>query len=171
MAKQKSFPYSADDNARVLILGSMPGAESLRQQQYYAFKHNAFWRIMGEVYGFSPDLPYLERLAELRRCGVALWDVLAACERPGSLDSDIRAARPNDIPRLVKKLPRLEKILCNGGASRSYLRRFFPELDAQQLPSTSPAAARFSYAEKLAAWRAALDPAAALQSPVPGARV
>ena len=152
----RSFPYSADKDARILILGSMPGAESLRQQQYYAFKHNAFWRIMGEVYGFSPELPYPERLAELRRNGVALWDVLAACERPGSLDSDIRAARPNDIPALVKKLPKLEKILCNGGASRSFLRRFFPELDARQLPSTSPAAARFTYAEKLAAWRAAL---------------
>lgn len=152
----RSFAYSADENARILVLGSMPGAESLRQQQYYAFKHNAFWRIMGEVYGFSPELPYPERLAELRRHGVALWDVLAACERPGSLDSDIRAARPNDIPALVNKLPKLERILCNGGASRSYLRRFFPDLDARQLPSTSPAAARWSYAEKLAAWRAAL---------------
>jgi hypoxanthine-DNA glycosylase len=156
MAKQKSFTYSADENARVLILGSMPGAESLRRQQYYAFKHNAFWRIMGEVYGFSVELPYPGRLAELRKCGVALWDVLAECVRPGSLDSDIRSPRPNDIPALVAKLPKLEKILCNGGASRNYLRRFFPELEAQQLPSTSPAAARFTYAQKLAVWRAAL---------------
>lgn len=155
----RSFPYSADENARVLVLGSMPGAESLRQRQYYAFKHNAFWRIMGELYDFPVEKPYLERLAELRRNGIALWDVLAACERPGSLDSDIRAARPNDIPGLVRKLPKLEKILCNGGAARNYLRRFFPELDAQQLPSTSPAAARFTYAQKLAAWRAALEPA------------
>ena len=154
----RSFPYSADENARVLILGSMPGAESLRRQQYYAFKHNAFWRIMGELYGFSVDLPYSERLAELRRHGVALWDVLAECERPGSLDSSIRAPRPNDIPGLVRKLPRLEKILCNGGAARNYLRRFFPELAARQLPSTSPAAARFTCAEKFAAWKAALEP-------------
>ena len=152
----RSFDYSADENARFLILGSMPGAESLRQHQYYAFKHNAFWRIMGEIYGFSPELPYPERLAELRRCGVALWDVLAECVRPGSLDSDIRSPRPNDIPALVAKLPKLEKILCNGGASRSFLHRFFPELDAERLPSTSPAAARLSYVEKLAAWRAAL---------------
>ena len=152
-----SFPYSADENARVLILGSMPGEESLRRQEYYAFKHNAFWRIMGEIFDFSTELPYPDRLAALRAHGVALWDVLAACERPGSLDSDIRAALPNDIPGLVKKLPKLERILCNGGAARSYLRRFFPELDARQLPSTSPAAARFTYAEKLAAWRDALD--------------
>lgn len=158
MAKQRSFPYSADENARVLILGSMPGAESLRRQEYYAFKHNAFWRIMGELFDFSPELPYLERLAELRHNGVALWDVLAECSRSGSLDTAIRSPRPNDLCALVKKLPHLEKILCNGGASRNYLRRFFPELDAEQLPSTSPAAARFSYAEKLSRWRAALAP-------------
>ncbi len=153
---QKSFPYSADENARVLILGSMPGEESLRRQEYYAFRHNAFWRIMGELYGFPPDLPYAERLAALRANGVALWDVLAECVRPGSLDSAIRAPRPNDIPALVKRLPRLEKILCNGGAARSYLRRFFPELAAEQLPSTSPAAARLTCAQKLAAWKDAL---------------
>ena len=152
----RSFPYSADENARVLILGSMPGAESLRQQQYYAFRHNAFWRIMGELFDFSPTTPYPERLAILTRHRIALWDVLAECDRPGSLDSAIRAPRPNDIAGLVKKLPHLEKILCNGGAARNYLRRFFPELDAQQLPSTSPAAARFTYAEKLFRWRAAL---------------
>lgn len=154
--RARSFPYSADENARILVLGSMPGEESLRRQEYYAFKRNAFWRIMGEVYGFSPELPYEERLAALRANGVALWDVLAECIRPGSLDSAIRAPRPNDIPGLVKRLPRLEKILCNGGAARNCLRRFFPELAAEQLPSTSPAAARFSYAEKLDFWRSAL---------------
>ena len=90
----RSFAYSADENARVLILGSMPGAESLRQQQYYAFKHNAFWRIMGELYGFPVETPYPERLAILKAHRIALWDVLAECERPGSLDSSIRAPRP-----------------------------------------------------------------------------
>ena len=151
-----SFDFSADGDARILVLGSMPGKESLRKGEYYAFRHNAFWRIMGEVYGFSPELPYGDRLAELRRNGVALWDVLAECERPGSLDSAIRAPRPNDIPGLVKRLPRLERILCNGGAARGYLHRFFPELEAERLPSTSPAAARWSYAQKLAAWKTAL---------------
>ena len=154
----RSFAYSADENARVLILGSMPGAESLRQRQYYAFRHNAFWRIMGELYDFPLETPYPERLEILKAHRIALWDVLAECERPGSLDSSIRAPRPNDIRGLVERLPRLEKILCNGGAAYRYLHRFFPELDAQQLPSTSPAAARFTYAEKLAAWRSALEP-------------
>ena len=159
MSRANSFPPSVDESARVLILGSMPGAESLRQQQYYAFRHNVFWRIMGELYDFPVETPYPERLAILRRHRIALWDVLAECERPGSLDSSIRAPRPNDIPGLAGKLPHLEKILCNGGAARNYLHRFFPELDAQQLPSTSPAAARFSYAQKLAAWKAALESA------------
>lgn len=157
-ARARSFPYSADERARILVLGSMPGGESLRKGEYYAFRHNAFWRIAGEVFMFSPELSYPERLAALRNCGVALWDVLAECERVGSLDAAIRSPRPNDLSGLVKKLPRLERILCNGGASGRYLKRFFPELArmATVLPSTSPAAARFSYAEKLAVWRAAL---------------
>ena len=156
--RARSFACSADDRARVLILGSMPGEESLRRQEYYAFKHNSFWRIMGELFGFSPELPYAERLAALRAHGVALWDVLAECERAGSLDTSIRSPRPNDIPGLVRRLPRLERILCNGGASGRYLKRFFPELarNALVLPSTSPAAARLSHAEKLALWRSAL---------------
>lgn len=152
----RSFPYSADERARILILGSMPGAESLRQQQYYAFKHNAFWRIMGELFHFPPETTYPERLEILKANRIALWDVLAECRRPGSLDSSIRAPRPNDIPGLTKQLPHLEKILCNGGAAYNYLHRFFPELAAEQLPSTSPAAARLNYAEKLARWKAAI---------------
>ena len=156
--RARSFPCSADENARVLVLGSMPGEESLRRREYYAFRHNAFWRIMGELFGFSPELPYAERLAALRSNGVALWDVLAECERSGSLDAAIRFPRPNDIPGLLARLPRVGLVICNGTASGRYLKHFFPEVFrmALVLPSTSPAAARFSYAEKLARWREAL---------------
>ena len=160
MAKQKSFAYSADENARVLILGSMPGAESLRQQQYYAFRHNAFWRIMGELCDFSPALPYPERLENLRRHGIALWDVLACCERPGSLDTAIAHPEPNPIPELLAQCPAIRLILCNGGAAGRFFKRFFPEVPVPMrvMPSTSPAAARMRYPEKLAAYRAALEP-------------
>lgn len=153
-----SFPPSWDARAKLLILGSMPGEESLRQKQYYAFKHNAFWRIMGTVFDFDPRLPYSVRLEMLRENHVALWDVLERCERPGSLDGSIRNPKPNNIADLAAALPGLRKIICNGTAAGRYFEKFFPglEVPAEVLPSTSPAAARLTFEEKLARWRAAL---------------
>lgn len=155
-----SFPPSAGPDARVLILGSMPGAESLRQRRYYAHPRNAFWRIMGEIAGFDPALPYEERLAALRAARIALWDTLAACQREGSLDSNIRAAKPNDLPGLVARCPSIRLVACNGTASHQALLRFFPDLPLPvvRLPSTSPAAAMYSYETKREAWRKALSP-------------
>ena len=155
-----SFPPVFAPDARVLILGSMPGAESLRQEQYYAFQHNVFWRIMGELCNFSPALPYPERLAALRRSGIALWDVLAHCERSGSLDTAIARPEPNDIPELLQICPCIELILCNGSAAGRFFRRFFPAvaIPMRVMPSTSPAAAQLRYPEKLAAYREALTP-------------
>ena len=164
----RSFPPVASEGARVLILGSMPGEESLRQQQYYAHPRNAFWPIMGSLFGFSPVLPYEKRLEKLNRAGVALWDSLAGCERSGSLDSNIREPRPNDIAGLLKKYPAIHSIFCNGTASFQFLKKYHaalfdrPDLKIALLPSTSPAAAVYSFEEKLKRWtvvkRAADDP-------------
>ncbi len=154
-----SFPPSVGAGARILILGSMPGGESLRKQQYYAFERNLFWRLVGEIFGFSPKLPYPERLAALREHRVALWDVLGACEREGSLDSSIREPVPNDIPGLLAAHPGIVRICCNGQAAAKYLKRFFPALPLEVvvLPSSSPAAAVYSYSQKLERWRAVLE--------------
>ena len=155
-----SFPPVWRPDARFLILGSMPGAESLRQQQYYAYRHNAFWRILGELCGFPPALPYPGRLDALRNHRIALWDVLLSCQRDGSLDSDIRSAVPNDIPGLIARTPGLRLILCNGGTAAQYYRRHFGKTIAvpmRRLPSTSPAAAAIPYAAKLQSWREALS--------------
>lgn len=153
-----SFPPSADSDAEILILGSMPGEESLRQQQYYAFRHNAFWRIMGELFSFEPSLPYPERLAALRHNRVALWDVISSCSRTGSLDSAIREPRPNDIRNFLLTHQKIRLIVCNGGTAARCFRRFFPDLAPRMLPlvSTSPAAAGIPYDEKLSRWRSAL---------------
>ena len=153
-----SFPPSIAPAAQVLILGSMPGMESLRRQQYYAHPRNAFWKIMGELVGFEAALPYEERLLALRKARIALWDTMAACHREGSLDSNIRDATPNDITGLLKDYPGIRLVLCNGTASYNALRRFFPSLPvpAMRLPSTSPAAAMYTYVEKREAWRKAL---------------
>ena len=156
----RSFPPSEPADARVLILGSMPGGESLRRQQYYAVPHNVFWRIAGTLFDFPYDAPYEERLKKLRDAGVALWDVLSECEREGSLDTAIRSPNPNDIPGLLARQPHIELICCNGSAAFNCLHRFFPKLPvpAVRMISTSPAAARYTYEQKLAAWRDVLGP-------------
>ena len=152
-----SFAPSFTADAEFLILGSLPGEESLRRGEYYGHPRNAFWPIMAELFDFSVELPYEERLAALRRTRVALWDVLAAAVRPGSLDASIRNGRPNPLDVLVEGLPQLRRIGCNGGTAHKLLLRHFPELarrfEVVRLPSTSPAAAMWTRTEKLEAYR------------------
>lgn len=157
MLKQ-SFPPLIEGRPTVLILGSLPGEESLRQRQYYAYPHNVFWRIMAEVFGFDRELDYAARCRELTARGVAVWDTVGAGRRSGSLDSDLRAERLNDIAGLVGQYPSIRGIGCNGATAYANLRKGFPELFAShpaivRLPSTSPAAAGIPYPAKLAAWR------------------
>jgi hypoxanthine-DNA glycosylase len=133
MAFVEGFPPVARHDARVLVLGSMPGAASLAAGRYYAHPRNAFWPIAGALFGFGADAPYDERLAGLTAAGVALWDVLAACERPGSLDAaiDRATARTNDFVAFFAAHPRLSAVACNGGAAHElFRRRVLPRLAA-----------------------------------------
>lgn len=156
----RSFAPVWRADARVLVLGSMPGVASLSAAQYYAHPRNAFWIIMGELFGAGPALPYPARLARLQDAGVALWDVIASCRRPGSLDSAIApdSVVANDLPGLIAACPALEFVFFNGAAAADAYRRQFgtthlrPTLKLQRLPSTSPAHAGRSLADKLAAW-------------------
>ncbi len=153
-----SFPAVWREGCRVLILGSLPGDESLRQARYYAHPRNVFWRLMGDLFGFDPVVDYSMLLSRLRTEGVALWDVVADGCREGSLDQHIEGERPNDIPWLLDKCPTIALICCNGTASHRFLRKYFPEIWQREsirisrLPSTSPAAARLSYEEKRRIW-------------------
>lgn len=157
------FPPVSDTNASTLILGSMPGKKSLEQNQYYAHPANAFWKIMGELVGAQPDLPYLERLAVLKSSGIALWDVLASCEREGSLDTDIRAEAANDFTAFFALHPHITKVCFNGSKAEQSFKKFvlskqvLPPLALHRLPSTSPAHAGMRYADKLQAWRTILS--------------
>ena len=160
-----SFPPVDAPDARVLILGSMPGVASLRLQQYYGHPRNAFWPIVGAIAGFDPALPYAERIAALRRARIALWDVLAACVRPGSLDAaiDPTSVLPNDIGGWLARHRQVERILFNGATSEQmFQRHVLPTLAAgacpalHRLPSTSPAHAGRSLADKQAVWAEAL---------------
>ncbi len=159
-----SFPPVALPDARVLILGSMPGERSLELHQYYGHPQNDFWRVLGEICGARPELPYAERLAKLTAAKIALWDVLQHCEREGSLDSAIvRATKaPNDFAAFLPACPLIRAIFFNGQeAESSFLKLVKPNLAPSllsgitlaRLPSTSPAN-RMARAEKLKAWRA-----------------
>ncbi|MDE1546317.1 DNA-deoxyinosine glycosylase [Dechloromonas agitata] len=160
MVTIRSFPPVAAPDARRLILGSMPGEASLSAGQYYAHPRNAFWRIMGDLLGAGPALPYPARLARLTAAGIALWDVVADCERRGSLDAAIvrESVQANDFRHFFAEHPGIEQIFFNGTAAENLFRRHvLPRLDGvprelHRLPSTSPAHAARGYAEKLAAW-------------------
>ena len=159
------FPPVSKPNARVLILGSLPGVRSLERVQYYAQPRNAFWRIMGELIGASPDLPYEQRLRCLLDARIALWDVVAAAVRPGSLDSRIvkETVVVNDFASFFASHSAIEHIYFNGQTAERLFRRHVlptPGLAIPEsrliLPSTSPANAAMPYAEKLRHWRSAV---------------
>jgi len=159
-------PVIAPDT-RILILGSFPGAASLAAQQYYAHPRNQFWKLVGAL--VDEDLyalPYADRLPRLRAHRFGLWDVLAACEREGSLDSAIRNPAANDFERLRHLCPVLETVGFNGQASG----KFAPQFAAQGyrtvvLPSSSPAHMALTFEQKLAVWRQLVMPPAAEASP------
>jgi hypoxanthine-DNA glycosylase len=144
-----------------VILGSFPGVASLQAQQYYGHPRNHFWPLLSAIWGVDlVGLPYPNRLAELRRRGLGLWDVYAACVRPGSLDSAIRQAELNDLASLRRRAPGLALVAHNGGESARALRHTAAlGLPVLRLPSSSPANASWSFERKLAAWRAAFQQA------------
>lgn len=164
----QSFPPSASVTANILILGSMPGKESLRAGQYYAHPRNAFWTIMGELVGADPTLPYETRTQILKSAGIALWDVLASCRRHSSMDADIDAdsISPNDLASFLLQHPYITHIFFNGSMAEQCFRKHVQPLleplleqrplHFQRLPSTSPAHASMSYRQKLKAWKAIL---------------
>ena len=160
----KGLPPIAGPDARLLILGSMPGAESLRQQRYYAHPRNAFWPILGDWLGLPAQAAYEERCQALTHAGIALWDVIGACVRPGSLDAAIEpdSIRVNDFAAFFAAHPRIARVSCNGSTAHAAFRRHaLPGLPAppvlERLPSTSPAHAGMSLAAKRERWFAALD--------------
>jgi hypoxanthine-DNA glycosylase len=160
----QGLPPIAGRGARLLVLGSFPGAASLAAGQYYAHPRNHFWPILSALWRVDLSaMGYRARVAEIRRHGLALWDVYAGCRREGSLDSAIEGAEPNDLATLVARLPSLVAIAHNGGESARAMRVTRAlGLPVHRLPSTSPANASWTFERKLAAWRAVFDAAAIL---------
>ena len=159
----RGLPPVVGRRAHTLILGSLPGIASLEARQYYGHPRNAFWDV-AEVLGIARSLPYRSRCARLKHLGFALWDVLAECQRDGSLDQAIRSPRANDLVAFARTR-RLERVWFNGQAARHHFDRLVatrfaavhPTLELRTLPSTSPAhTARAKYD----VWRRALRSAA-----------
>jgi hypoxanthine-DNA glycosylase len=151
-------PVIAADT-RILILGSFPGAQSLAAQQYYAHPRNAFWKLVGVLVDEDLyHLPYDERLPRLLAHRFGLWDVLAACEREGSLDSAIRKPAANDFDRLRHLCPQLETVGFNGQASGKFASQFEQAgYRTVVLPSSSPAHMAMTFEQKLDVWRGLID--------------
>nr|WP_296773349.1 DNA-deoxyinosine glycosylase [Rhodococcus sp. (in: high G+C Gram-positive bacteria)] len=166
MTTVHSFPPIVDDDARVLILGSMPGVASLEANRYYAHPRNAFWPIMASVFEFDAKSRYEDRTAALLDHGIAVWDVLKLCTRRGSLDSAIVESSivPNDIASLLRDHGKIDRIFFNGAKAESSFRRHvrLPDLafTTVRLPSTSPAHASLTFDQKLDTWRTITEPSA-----------
>jgi hypoxanthine-DNA glycosylase len=155
----QGLPPVIGRQTRLVLLGSFPGAASLAAGQYYAHPRNQFWPLLSALLDEDlVGLGYRQRLERLRARGVGLWDVIAECEREGSLDSDIREARYNDLASLRRRAPQLRAVAHNGGESARAM-RVTGQLGLQvyRLPSSSPANASWSFERKLAAWRAVFD--------------
>jgi hypoxanthine-DNA glycosylase len=144
-----------DPETKLVVLGSFPGVASLTAQQYYGHPRNHFWPILSAIWNEDlKNAPYARRLAAAREHGLGIWDVYAACEREGSLDSAIENARMNDLAGLKRLAPTLRAIAHNGGESARAMRVTTAlGLSVHRLPSTSPANASWSFERKLAAWR------------------
>lgn len=157
-----SFPPIWNSDCKVLILGSMPGKESLLQEQYYAHSRNSFWKILFSILNEDFSMEYLDRKQLLKNHHFALWDVLQHCEREGSLDSAIKNEYPNAIVALIKDSPHLKAVFFNGQKSASSFKKWigYSELEIPYhiLPSTSPAHAGITFQMKLDIWQTTIKP-------------
>lgn len=154
MIRLVGLPPVLGPDTRLLVLGSFPGVASLRERRYYGHPQNQFWKILSVLWAADlVGMGYEERLAAVRARGLGIWDVYAACEREGSLDTSIRSAELNDFGRVRRECPGLVAVAHNGGESFRHARHTHAlGLPVHRLPSTSPANASWSIGRKLAAW-------------------
>jgi hypoxanthine-DNA glycosylase len=159
-APKRSFLPIVDERSRILVLGTLPGEESLRRLEYYAHPRNLFWPIVFGLFGVALPSDYAERLRFVATRRIALWDVCESAERRASADAAIRREVPNAIDLLIDAHPTIRAVAFNGSGARLLYERHFtrrPELVYLALPSTSPAHASLGFAEKLARWSALHD--------------
>lgn len=156
-----SFNPIIDERACILILGSMPGAESLRLQQYYANPRNQFWRLLYELFDTQSSQNYEEKISFVKSKNIAVWDVIEYCQREGSLDSNIRDEKVNDFSALFKAYPNITTVMFNGSKAYETYKKWIgfdesSKLLFHRLTSSSPANTK-KYEEKLREWSVILN--------------
>jgi hypoxanthine-DNA glycosylase len=154
-----SLPPIVDERTKVLVIGSMPGKQSLEKQQYYGNPRNHFWPIIGQLFNIEIPENYEQKLDMLRSKGMGLWDSIQSCERQGSLDATIKNEIPNDFQKLFQMFPQIQLVLFNGGKSFDVFKKhvgltLLAGRDYQKMPSTSPIPGKNikSFDEKVEAW-------------------
>ena len=159
MEQLKSLDSIIDSESRVIILGTMPGSESLSKMQYYANAKNPFWDIVFAVFDSEPLATYEDKVKFLKNKGIALWDVLDTCSRKGSLDSEIKSEKANDFNGLFSRYNNLRLVVFNGTKARElydkHVRLYPGNIIFRQMPSTSPTPGKYvkSLDEKIADWK------------------
>ena len=155
------LPPVVDEQTKVLIVGSMPGVQSLEKQQYYGNPRNHFWGIIGEITGEIVPERYEERLGLVKKHGIGLWDVIQSCERVGSLDSNIKNEIPNDFATLFEQYPQIEAVFFNGTKAHDVFKKklgfaLLAGRHYDKMPSTSPVPGRNikTFEQKVEVWTA-----------------
>lgn len=150
-----SFPPIVNESSSILILGTMPGKKSLELQQYYGHGGNQFWKIMYKLLERPFSTDYKKRIELLQDHNIALWDVLQACERESSADSDIIEEVPNDFEIFFNIHPNIKAVFFNGKNAKEYFDQYVLNVpkNSTVLPSTSPANTWKTFDEKVEEWK------------------
>lgn len=153
------FPPLYDGNSKILILGSFPSVKSREQKFFYGHPQNRFWKVTAALYGCDIPNTVKEKSSFLHNNGIALWDVIAACEITGSSDSSIKNVIPNDLSEILNSAD-IRSIFVNGKTAEKYYNKYTKPVTGRAavcLPSTSPANAVWTYEKLLDAWRVILN--------------
>jgi len=160
------LPAVINIDSRVLVLGTMPGAQSLQKRQYYGNPGNRFWRVLYGLWDLPPEADYTARIEFVKSKGIALWDVVKQCTRAGSSDSNIKDITVNDFGALLEKYPGVRCLAFSSQkASQLFQKYALPRLGGEEasaldfivLPSPSGHNARVSFPQLLAAWQKIRD--------------
>ena len=155
-----SFAPLIEEDSKILILGTMPGEQSILMNQYYGHSRNNFWKILFTLFGKELSKEYIDKIDLLKQNKIAVWDVLESCHRIGSLDSAIKLEVANDLNNFLKKYPNIKSIYFNGQLAAKLFRKHFSMISNYNfytLPSTSPANASKNFESKIAEWKIILD--------------